>query len=141
MLIMNAISIITRFSKVFFDRKLHSIHVSFSEQLIIMYLISNHPVNQENIVKHFMIDKGAIAKTLAHLEEKGLILRTDNPDNRREKLITLTDKAGDTVQFMGDTWKEWNDCLFDGVCKEDMETFQRVAIKISENATTAINRM
>jgi len=141
MLIMNAISIITRYSKVFFDRKLLPTHVSFSEQLIIMYLIHNRSVNQENIVKHFMIDKGAIAKTLAHLEQKGLILRIDNPDNRREKLITLTDKAGDTVQFMTDTWKEWNSCLFDGVSKEDTETFQRIALKISENATSAISGM
>ena len=140
MIIMNAISIITRYSKVYFDRKLLPISISFSEQLIIMYLIHNNFVNQENIVKHFMIDKGAIAKTLTHLENKGLILRTSNPHNRREKLISLTDKASDVVLFMNETWKEWNNCLFDGIGKEDMEIFQRVAIQISENATIAINR-
>lgn len=140
MVIMNAISIITRYSKVFFDRNLIDINVSFTEQFVIMYLCKNNSVNQDSIAKYFMIDKGAIAKTLNHLEDKKLILRTDNPSNKREKLISPTNEGKQILGFMNDKLLEWDSLLFEGLSEEEIESFKRITLKISDNATRVINR-
>ena len=86
---MNSLSIIVRHSKIFLERKLEAFDVGFPEQLILMYLAVDDSVNQETIAHNFMLDKGAIAKTLCKLEKKGLIKRDQNPRNKRENLISI----------------------------------------------------
>ena len=87
------LSILTRYSRTFFERRLREINIGFTEQLILRYLYQSEGVNQDTIAKHFMLDKGSIAKTLNKLEKKELIRRTENPNNKREKIISIAPNA------------------------------------------------
>ncbi len=136
---MTNLSIISRYSRTYFERKLSEIHVGFTEQLILMYLNKSDVINQENIAKHFLLDKGAIAKALNKLEEKEYIIRMDNPNNRREKLISITDKGQSIIQYMNRELQEWHDYLFEGLSKEEIEQFSATVGKISANAAKVIH--
>ncbi|GFM35845.1 MarR family winged helix-turn-helix transcriptional regulator [Desulfovibrio psychrotolerans] len=46
---------------------------------------------QEMLAARLHIDKGVTARTLARLEEAGLVLRRQNPANRRQKLVYLAE--------------------------------------------------
>ena len=136
---MTNLSIISRYSRTYFERKLNEIHVGFTEQLILMYLNKSDAINQENIAKHFLLDKGAIAKALNKLEEKEYIIRMDNPNNRREKLISITDKGQSIIQYMNRELQEWHDYLFEGLSQEEIEQFSATVAKISANAAKVIH--
>ena len=70
---MNDISIIVRHMRVFAERCMADEGLGFPEQLVIMCLAARKTSNQEQVASYLDIDKGAVAKTVAKLEAKGLV--------------------------------------------------------------------
>jgi len=136
---MDKMSIIVRYSRIFSERKLKEYDLSFSEQIIIMYLSMHDNVSQDNISRHFMIDKGMIAKTLNKLEKKGFITRKQNPENKRENIISLSDNGIGIVDRMGGILKEWNEIVYEGISKDDIEYVKKITKIMAENATKIID--
>jgi len=136
---MDKMSIIVRYSRIFSERKLKEYDLSFSEQIIIMYLSLHDNVNQDTISRHFMIDKGMIAKTLNKLEKKGFITRKQNIENKRENIISLSDHGIGIIDKMGGILREWNEIVYEGISKEDIESVKRVTKIMVENATKCID--
>lgn len=132
-MLMNNLSIIVRHSKVFCERRLLDFGVGFPEQVILMYLASNNGVNQDAVAQHFMLDKGAIAKTLRKLEEKGLVERHQNPENKRENLISIAPDGQSILGEMGKALDEWNQYFFEGLCDDDIRQYERITDIIVNN--------
>lgn len=132
-------SIIVRYSRIFSERKLKKYELSFGEQIIIMYLSMHDNVNQDTISKKYMIDKGAIAKTLSKLEKKGFITKIQNADNKRENVISLSEKGIGIIDNMAGILKEWNEIIYEGMSNEDIECIKRLTTIMAENATKYIN--
>jgi len=133
------LSILSRYSRIFFERRLREINIGFTEQLILLYLYKCESVNQEKIAKHFMLDKGAIAKTLNKLEKKEFITRVDNPSSKREKLISITQNAKEIMGYVNEELLFWHNCLFEGLNPEDIQEFNRILEIMSANAINVIN--
>jgi len=133
------LSILSRYSRIFFERRLREINIGFTEQLILLYLYKCESVNQEKIAKHFMLDKGAIAKTLNKLEKKEFITRVDNPSSKREKLISITQNAKEIMGYVNEELLFWHNCLFEGLNPEDIQEFNRILGTMSANAINVIN--
>ena len=70
---MNDLSIIVRHMRVFAERCMADEGLGFPEQLVIMCLAARKTSNQEQVASYLDIDKGAVAKTVAKLEAKGLV--------------------------------------------------------------------
>lgn len=132
-MLMNNLSIIVRHSKVFCEHRLHDYGVGFPEQVILMYLSSNNVVNQDAIAQYFMLDKGAIAKTLRKLEEKGLIKRLQNPENKRENLISIAQEGQNILGEMGKALNEWNQYFFEGLSDVEIRQYENITKKIADN--------
>ena len=50
-------------------------------------------VAQEELAERLSLDKGSTARAIARMEGDGLVYRIRNQDNRRQKLVYLTDRA------------------------------------------------
>lgn len=137
-MLMIYLSEIVRCGNLFINRKLKDQNSSYPEHFILMFLMSGRKVNQETIAGHFMVDKGTVAKTLSKMEAKGLITRAENPENHREKLVSLTQPGREKSEGMKQLRKEWNTAIFDGVSGEELEAFNRTLGKLAENAKKAI---
>lgn len=135
---MTNLSILTRFSRTFCERKLNDSNIGFTEQSVLQFLSDHDNVNQEAIVKHFMLDKGSIAKTLSKLEEKALINRVDNPNNKREKLITITELGRENSYTYQDEIREFHNFLLEGLTMEEIKEFTRIIEIMTQNAIKAV---
>ncbi len=138
-MLMADFSIISRFSRTFFERKLAESNVGFTEHMIMLYLCKVDVVNQDTIASYFLLDKGAVAKTLNKLENKAYIQRTDNPNNKREKLISITQSGQDKIEYLTKELHVWHNYLFEGLSKEEIEQFLHTISKISSNAASVIS--
>ena len=139
MMLLDNLSIIVRYSRIFSERQLKDYDLGFSEQLIIMYLAKYKDVNQESIVKYFMLDKGAVAKTCSKLDKKGLIVRKQNPKNKRENIMSLSEKGEGLISVMTDILNDWNSILFNGIGEEEIKTVENLAKIMACNAVKIIN--
>mgnify|MGYP000657230772 CR=1 FL=1 len=130
---MKNMSIIVRACRNFTERKLREFDLTFGEQIIVMFISAHENVNQDTISKTFMIDKGMVAKTLNKLEQKGYIMRRQNPDNKRENIISLTQQGADILIYMNTVLKELNDILYEGMSEEDIAHVTKLVEKMAEN--------
>jgi len=130
---MNNLSIIVRHSRIFCDKSMQKHGIGFPEQVILMYLFGKDPVNQDTIASHFMIDKGSIAKTIVKLEEKAFIERTENQNNKREKLISLSEKGANILGYMNEALNKWNNYLFEGMSFEEIKLIEKLTNIMATN--------
>jgi DNA-binding MarR family transcriptional regulator len=136
---MDYMSILVRYCRLFTERKLKEYDLSFGEQIIIMFLSTHENVNQDTISKTYMIDKGMVAKTLDKLERKGFVMRKQNPDNKRENIISLEQKGFDILNKMSVILKEWNEILYDGISEEEIEYMNRLTGRMVENVANYLD--
>lgn len=130
---MKNMSIIVRSCRSFTERKLREYDLTFGEQIIVMFISAHENVNQDTISRTFMIDKGMVAKTLNKLEQKGYIVRRQNPDNKRENIVSLTQRGADVLIHMGTVYKEWNDILYEGMSEEEIAYVTKLTEKMAKN--------
>lgn len=130
---MDRMALIVRHCRTFSEKKLKEYDLSFGEQVIMMFLTSHENVNQDTISKTYLMDKSVIAKTLNRLEQKEIIVRKQNPENKRENLISLTQSAKEILEKMQMILEEWNSILYSGMSLEDTETYNRLTKKVEEN--------
>ncbi|WP_415537821.1 MarR family winged helix-turn-helix transcriptional regulator [Dehalobacter sp. 4CP] len=136
---MKDLSVIFRFNRIYSMRRLSKYHLGHSEQEILMFLSKKDQVNQDMIAAFFVIDKGAVAKSLSKLEEKGYVNRMINPENHREKIITLTPRGLEIMDNMQEILTDWHTAIYEGLNKEDIVQFQKIMSVIAANSMKAVN--
>ncbi len=133
-MLMNSFSAIFRCGQAFINRHLQHSDITYGEQAILMYLASAEPTNQDSIARYFFLDKGAIAKTMSHLEQKQLIVRSVNPANQREKLLQLTEQGRAHITEMQAAREAWEQCLYEGLSPGEIIQLEQITTKIEQNA-------
>ncbi|MFU7517046.1 MarR family winged helix-turn-helix transcriptional regulator [Clostridium sp. HCS.1] len=130
---MDNLEVIVRYWRNFTEKRLKEFDLTFGEQIIIIFLSKNENVNQETISKRYMIDKGMVAKTLTRLEDKDFVLRERNPENKRENIISLTEKSLYIMNDINTIFDDWNKILYGEMSKADIECVKRLTGKMVEN--------
>lgn len=128
------VSIIVRRMRVQSDRAMSDLGVGFPEQSVLMILRAYGAANQDAIASRLGIDKGAVAKTIAKLEEKSLVERAVNPKNKREKIVETTPQAEQVMKAMEETLKDMETMFFDGFSDEEIKTTTSLLARIAQNA-------
>lgn len=132
-MIMRDISIIMRKMRVHAERALADEGIGFPEQQVLMCLIAHGDFTQERIARYLDIDKGAVAKTVAKLEQKGYVERTVNPQNKREKLVVATDRATRVFDKMRREYDVISARMFAGLSQDDVDRLEASLKTVAEN--------
>ncbi len=130
---MRDVSLITRRMRIYAERSMAHRGLGFPEQVVIMHLAAHGRSNQEQVARQFGIDKGAIAKTVVKLEEKGLITRAVNPQNKREKLMELTPAADDVVADMKRALAGMAATMFSGMSPDEVARLTQALSHVAAN--------
>lgn len=64
-----------------------------SQKRILIILLEAESITQRKLTRQLGIQPGSASEILAKLEKGGLISRTENPDDRRTTVITLTERG------------------------------------------------
>ena len=84
----------SKITKVFEEQ----VGLSLTRYELLMILKERQPCLQTEIQEHLKIDSGAVTRHLKILEEKQYVTRQRNPENNREVLVHLTEKAQQELQ-------------------------------------------
>jgi DNA-binding MarR family transcriptional regulator len=106
------------------------------EQLGLLHAISE---NKEEVVQQDMADlmnkdKSAILRLIDSLEKKGLVVRTNDPQDRRKNVLVVTQLGESTIAKVFEITTELNKKLVEGISQSDIDTFFSVAERIRSNA-------
>ena len=98
------------------------------EEAILLNMV-NERTNQisQNLAQVTGKNKSVVMRMLDSLENKGLLVRSQNPDDRRENLLTLTEQGEKVMRQYGKIEHSLSEDLLAGAAEEDVEAFFRVA--------------
>ena len=93
----------------------------------------NKKVTQKEVCNSLNIDKASLVRILDYLSDKGLIIKQINPSDRREHLLSLTEKGQELVPAIKDAIYETNNEALRGFSDEEVEHFYKNLFAICEN--------
>lgn len=82
-----------------------------SQYYMLLFLYYKSETNQSDIAKACLMDRSGVSRAFKDFEDKGLIERKINENNKRAYKITLTPKGIETSEFLIKKEKEWDDMI------------------------------
>lgn len=101
-----------------------------SQYYMLLFLYYEMGTNQSDIAKACLMDRSGVSRAFKDFEEKGLITREIDENNKRAYKITLTEKGIETSEFLIEKEKEWDNMISEelDIPREDL---LRLLTKIS----------
>lgn len=104
------------------------------EQIVCMHIGLHQHTNQDQLARALMMDKGNVAKVLVSLENEGFIYREENPNNRRENIVSLTPKGAELIKEVVQLCMDWETIALRDLSNEEATIFKNVCSKLSQQA-------
>ena len=82
-----------------------------SQYYMLLFLYYEMGSNQSDIAKACLMDRSGVSRAFKDFEDKGLIIRETDENNKRAYKITLTKKGIETSEFLIKKEKEWDNMI------------------------------
>ena len=103
------ISMIARGHTIYINRHLEDLNINATQLHLLFEISHQRNINQEKIAERCNINKGAVARSIKKLEEKGLVKREIDENNRRQNKVSLTQKGNETHEKAIKIFNQWED--------------------------------
>lgn len=115
-----------------FARRVAGEGVTVAEWVFLRALHDEEPMAPSMLAEKMGMTKGAISKLADRLLEKGLIERTDNPEDRRAHNLSLTDTGRSKVPVLAALADENDRDYFGVLTKQEHQTLGRILKALAE---------
>lgn len=134
--VVKLISLIARGQSIYLNRHLQDLGIS-STHFQLLFEISNEcNINQDGISKRCSINKGSVARAIKKLEDRGLVKREIDENNRRQNKLSLTPKGEDILEKSKRILDKWESevILEKGYIEKELlqKILKEIAIKTME---------
>ena len=129
------ITMIYRGQSIYINHQLQNFDINASQLHLLFEISHQKEINQEKIAVRCNINKGSVARSIKKLEEKDLITRKTDDENRRQKKISLTEKGVKTLNESIKILSDWEDeVISDNIIEKELlqKALKEIAIKIIE---------
>lgn len=116
---------INRWAQGFVARRTRDAGLTPSQIQALRHIGYHKTMSQQELVEDMGVDKAAVTRLVAGLEERGYVIRTADPKDGRAKVIQATDAAlqvKDDVIALEEAYYGW---LLEGLTEEERENFAR----------------
>jgi MarR family transcriptional regulator for hemolysin len=110
-------------------------HLDVDRYHYVLSLIYHHDgqLSQKALAEILDKDKSAMVSIINLLTAKGFVYRENNPNDRREQLLKVTEKAKLAVPHIVASFKSINADITRGISNDDMKIFERVLLQMQNN--------
>jgi DNA-binding MarR family transcriptional regulator len=103
-------------------------------QMPVLYALKDGAsLTQKDLARLARIEQPTMAQLLARMERDGLIRRTDNPNDKRSRLISLTPLALKKLPLVGAILSEGNEEALKGFTDREIATLSRLLLRVIRN--------
>lgn len=127
------IHIISKNQIIYLKRELDGFDINVTQFHFLIEIDNHNNINQEKIASISNIDKGAVARSIKDLEDKGFVKREIDNENRRQNIVSLTSKGEEILNKSIGLLNDWEDEVFN-VNIIDKNLFKKVLKKMAINA-------
>lgn len=121
---------------VYVNRNLEGFGINTTQLHLLFEIAHESNINQEMIAARCNINKGAVARSIRKLEERGLVKREIDENNRRQNRLSLTKDGEDILIKACGVLRDWEDSVIldDGYIKKELlqKVLKEIAVKTME---------
>jgi DNA-binding MarR family transcriptional regulator len=134
--VIKLISLIARGQSIYLNHHLQKYEINTTQFQLLFEISCESEINQESISKRCTINKGAVARAVKKLEDKGLVKREIDENNRRQNKLSLTDEGKEILEDAKTILEEWeNEVILEkGYIEKELlqKILKEIAIKTME---------
>ncbi len=119
----------------FYNRRLRKFGITYNHLFILTCLWEKEGVNAKDLTKQLHLDSSSLTGHLDRMERVGLVVRKDDPEDRRAIRVFLTDKGRRLKQQLEPIGKELKETLQKGEPEEKVAAFTAALRHISRKLT------
>ncbi|WP_405294364.1 MarR family winged helix-turn-helix transcriptional regulator [Methanobrevibacter sp.] len=127
------IHIISKNQILYLNHRLEDTNINVSQLHFLFEIANNKNINQEKIASRCNFDKGAVARSIKKLEEKGLVKRQIDTENRRQNIVSLTSEGEKALSESVELLEAWENEVYD-IDIIDREVFKNILKEMAINS-------
>lgn len=128
------ISILDNLIKRYFEANNSNAEITGMQGRILHYLMSRTGESySKDIEKEFRMRRATVSGYLINMENNGVVIRVDVPEDKRLKKIILTDKARSLYKQIIDNIRLTETKLLSGISDSDINEFLRIITLMQKN--------
>lgn len=118
---------VARIRRTVVDKVLSPLSITRAQRWVLIYLsqLGDRGISQRELAEVMTIGQVAIGERLAILEAAGCIERKSDPQDRRQKLIVLSDRGYSVLQRSREYSDKINEAILEGIPADDLAATQR----------------
>lgn len=129
-----------KYFKLYLRNELQPYDLNAAEGVVLLMLYqqaASHGKTQDELIREIHYDKGVMTRTMKELEQKGFVLREQNPLDSRSYLFSLSEKGRDFKETLTAILQRWNEALLADLPREDLLLVEAALNRMAQNAATA----
>lgn len=113
-------------------KELYSLNQSELDILAALYYMSKetYTLSPTKLYEVMLFSSGGMTKVLKKLEEKAMIIRINNPEDKRSKLVKLTNKGKEVTQMALQGVVEMEHAYFSKLDEQEQKQFRELLLKV-----------
>lgn len=112
---------------------LQQYNLTAAEEPFLMSVLNNEGLTQEELTAYVGVDKAAASRTARSLEEKGFLVRVQDPKDKRQNRVYPTDKAREVGPKVRKELYKINLALTEDLTQEEDDQVYHLLVRIEEN--------
>ncbi len=105
--------------------------VGAPQAIVLLALCARGDMEPAQIADHVMIPRQTITSILDKLAAGNLVVRTDHPNDRRRKIVCLTQAGFDKACAIWEAFYEYEQQVMAAFTKREIELYKRLNIKLA----------
>lgn len=114
----------------YYEKNFKNNDLTLNEYAILLRIRMQNVATQYDLVKLFKVSDPYIAKLLRKFEDAGYIERHENPQNRRKKLVKLTEIGIKKTDEIIDVIQSWEDKVTSNISDDEFKTLKKILFKL-----------
>ena len=99
--------------------------------MILSLLVDGREMNQFEMANTLQIRNASLSEAIIKLEKKGYVVRRNNPNDRRSRLVSLTDKGIKAERMISEDRKRVSDAILSVLTDEEKDMLYALLHKLS----------
>ena len=108
--------------------------LSRGEHFVLNYLLTHYgQAHPTDLSRHMVVSTARIAALLNRMEEKGLIRRTTDENDQRQKRVSATEKGREMKELVQNAFQDAEAAMARGLRPDEAETLRSLLGRVIEN--------
>ena len=127
------LSVTDRFSKLYLDKRLAAHGINSSQHMFLIKICENPGILQDSLIDTIYLHPSNIVRTVASLENKGLLIRKPCEEDRRTCRLYPTNQAMAMIADVEAACTQTEAVLLQGFSEEEKTAFERALMLMGKN--------